>query len=213
MSLVGHESGAKIMELQVARIRLCNPMNKTDQDTNSRLVELVSVAMPALTKDILNTKKKCWWNLSLSGGPLSYAGCNGDYCYRYITTKDHCESALGGATQKILIGGRAKINSAAAISDGARNNWYACGPRKDGDNTKKCGFYHLLPDKVKEIFLRLAIITVPETRSNGNSAIARSANRQLALEDLTRQAGMKRASDEFLENMLYYNMWTKEACV
>ena len=91
-----------------------------------------------------------------------------------------------------------KINSAAAISDGARNEWYARGSRKDGDNTKRWGFYHLLPDKVKEIFLRLAIIMVPETRSNGNSAIERFANRQLALEDLTRQAGMKRASDELL---------------
>ena len=79
MSLVGRESGAKIMELQVARRRLWNPMNKTDQDTNSRLVELVSIAMPAVIKDMLNTKKLCWWNLSLSGGPLSYAGCNGDY--------------------------------------------------------------------------------------------------------------------------------------
>ena len=36
------------MELQVARRRLWNPMNKTDQDTNSRLVELVSIAMPAV---------------------------------------------------------------------------------------------------------------------------------------------------------------------
>ena len=62
-----------------------------------------------------------------------------------------CESALGGATQKIAIGGRVKINSAAAISDGARNKWYARGPRKDGDNTKKWGFYHLLPDKVMAI--------------------------------------------------------------
>ena len=105
---------------------------------------------------------------------------------------------MGGATQNIAIGGRVKINSAAAISDGARNKWYARGPRKDGDNTKKWGFYHLLPDKVKEIFLRLAIIMVPETRSNGNSAIERFANRQLALEDLTRQAGMKRASYELL---------------
>ena len=43
MSLVGRESGAKITELQVARRRLWNPMNKTDQDTNSRLVELVSI--------------------------------------------------------------------------------------------------------------------------------------------------------------------------
>ena len=133
-------------------------MNKIYQDTNSRLVELVSIAMPAVIKDMLNIKKRCWWNLSLSGGPLSYAGCNGDYRYGYITTNDNCESALGGATQKISIGGRVKINSAAAISDGARNKWYARGPRKDGDNTKKWGFYHLLSDKAKEIFLRLEII-------------------------------------------------------
>ena len=98
MLLVGRESGAKIMELQVARRRLWNMMNKTDQDTNSRLVELVSIAFPAVIKDMLNTKKQCWWNLSLSGGPLSYAGCNRDYCYGYITTNDNCESALGDAT-------------------------------------------------------------------------------------------------------------------
>ena len=41
----------------------------------------------------------------------------------------------GGATQKIAIGGRVKINSAAAISDGARNEWYARGPRKDSTRT------------------------------------------------------------------------------
>ena len=151
--------------------------------------------------------------MSLSGGHLSYAGCNGDYRYGYITKNDNCESALGGATQNIAIGGRVKINSAAAISDGARNKWYARGPRKDDDNTTKWSFYHLLPDKVKEIFLRLAIIMVPETRSNGNSAIERFANRQLTLEELTRQAGMKRALDELLENMLYYNMWITEACM
>ena len=165
------------MELQVARRRLWNPMNKTDQDTNSRLVELVSIAMSEVIKDMLNTKKRCWWNLSLSCGPLSYAGCNGEYCYCYITTNDNCESALGGATQKIAIGGRVIINSAAAISDGARNKWYACCPRNYGNYTKKWGFYHLLPDKVKEIFLRLAIIMVPETCSNGNSSIGRFANR------------------------------------
>ena len=61
-----------------------------------------------------------------------------------------------------------KINSTAAISDGVRNKWYARVPRKDGDNTNKWVFYHLFPDKVKEIFLRLVIIMVPETRSNGN---------------------------------------------
>ena len=43
MSLVGRESGAKITELQVSRRRLWNPMNKIDQDTNIRLVELVSI--------------------------------------------------------------------------------------------------------------------------------------------------------------------------
>ena len=184
------------MGLQVARRRLWNPMNKTDQDTNIRLVELVYIAMQAVIKDMLNTKKRCWCNFSLSDGPLSYAGYNGDYCYGYINTNDNCESALGGATQKIAIGDRVKINSASAISDGARNKWYARGPRKDGNNTKKWGFYHLLPDKVKEIFLRLAIIMVPETRSNGNYAIERFPNKQLALEDLTCQEVMKRASDE-----------------
>ena len=59
MSLVECESGAKIMKLQVARIRLCNPKNKTDQDTNSRLVEMVSIDMPVVIKDMLNTKKWC----------------------------------------------------------------------------------------------------------------------------------------------------------
>ena len=54
---------------------------------------------------------------------------------------------------------------------------------------------------------------VSETRSNVNSAIARFSDTQLALEELTRQSGMKRASDELLENMLYYNMWITEACV
>ena len=61
----------------------------------------------------------------------------------------------------------------------------------------------MFPDKVKEIFLRLAIIMVPEKRSNGNSAIARFANIQLSLEELTRQAGTKKALDELLKNILY----------
>ena len=60
MSLVVRESGEKIMELQLARRRLWDTMNKTDQDTNSRLVELVSIAMPAVIKDMPNTKKRCW---------------------------------------------------------------------------------------------------------------------------------------------------------
>ena len=94
--------------MQLARKRLWNPENKTDQDTNSRLVELVYIAMPDVIKDMLNTKKQCWWNLSLSSGPLYYVGCNRDYRYGYITTNDNCESALGGATQNIAIGGRVK---------------------------------------------------------------------------------------------------------
>ena len=59
----------------------------------------------------------------------------------------------------------------------------------------------------------MAIIMLTETRFNGNPAIAMFLNRQLALDELTRQAGIKRASDELLENMLYYNMWITEACV
>ena len=82
MSLVVRESGAKIIELKVARRRVWNPKNETDHDTNSRLLELVPIAMPNVIKDMLNTKKRCWWNLSLSIGiSLSYVGCNGDYHY------------------------------------------------------------------------------------------------------------------------------------
>ena len=99
--LVGRGTGAKVMPHCIARKRLFNPVDKTDRDTDSRLVELVGVVVPAIIAEMLNPRKRAWHNLSRSGKPESYGGCGGNYLLGFKATNDPCESLLGGVKGQI----------------------------------------------------------------------------------------------------------------
>ena len=56
--LVGRDSGAKVMPHCIARKRLFRPVDKTNRNTNKRLIELVGVVMPNIISEMLNPKKR-----------------------------------------------------------------------------------------------------------------------------------------------------------
>ena len=91
------------------------------------MLVIVSVGMPQMKKELIDTRKVTWRNLLKSGDRRSWdhskkedkiktRGCH--------ATNDQSDSILGGITRVIELGGMIKIPWAAAQSDDRRNGFW-----------------------------------------------------------------------------------------
>ena len=120
-------TGMQVAHLAVAKRELFNPKKKTNIDSNYRMIDIVSMGIPQMKKELIDMRRTTWRNLSKSVDHCSWEhstkedtimtrGCH--------TTNDQSESTLGGTTWDIELGGMIKIPQAAAQSDGSRNGFW-----------------------------------------------------------------------------------------
>ena len=113
-------TGMQLEHLAMAKRELSNPKKKTNIKSTSRMLDIVSVGMPQMKKELIDTRKAIWRNLSKSGDRCSWehstkednikaCGCH--------ETNDQSESTLGGTTRVIGLGGMINIPWSAAHSD------------------------------------------------------------------------------------------------
>ena len=92
------------------------------------MLDIVSAGMPQMKKDIINTRKATWRNLSKSGDLRSWEHSTKEdkiMTHGCHVTNDQSESNLGGTTRGIELGGTIKIPRAAAQSDANRNGFWS----------------------------------------------------------------------------------------
>ena len=105
-----------------------SPKKKTNIESTNRMLEIVSVGMPQMKKELIDTRKATWRNLSKSGDRRSWehstkkdkiktCGCH--------ATNDQSESTLVGTTRDIELGGMINIPRAAAQSDARRDGFWS----------------------------------------------------------------------------------------
>ena len=92
------------------------------------MLDIVSVGMPKIKKELIDTWKSIWRNLSKSGDRRSWEHSTKEDniktrgCY---ATNDHSESNLGGTIQGIELCGMINIPRDAEQSDARRNNFWS----------------------------------------------------------------------------------------
>ena len=108
----------------MANRELFIPKKKTNIKSTARMLDIVSVGMPRMRKELIDTRKSTWRNLSKSGDCRSWEHSTKDDKIKtrgYHATDYQSESTLGGTTQGIEVGGMIKIPRAAEQSDARRN--------------------------------------------------------------------------------------------
>ena len=65
-------TGMRVEHLAMAKKDLSNPKKKTNIKSTARMLDIVSVGMPQMKKDLIYTQKATWRNLSKSGDRHSW---------------------------------------------------------------------------------------------------------------------------------------------
>ena len=121
-------TGMRVAHLAMAKREIFNPKKKTNIESTSRMLDIVSVDIPQMKKELICTRKSTWRNLSKSGDRLSWDhSTNEDKIMTHgcHATNDQPESTLVGTTQGIELGGMINIHQAAAQSDARRNGFWS----------------------------------------------------------------------------------------
>ena len=72
MMFKNRSAGMRVAHLDMAKSELFNPKNKTSIESTARMLDIVSVGMPQMNKELIDTRKATWRNLSKSGDRRSW---------------------------------------------------------------------------------------------------------------------------------------------
>jgi len=113
--------------MNMARAELFEPTTPDNLASTPMVIEFGEVLFKEVDKEIMDSKKATFWNMSISNSPLSYKfvmANGGNLPLGFNATNDDAESALNGATDNIQCGNCIAIKITAAVSDANRNDIY-----------------------------------------------------------------------------------------
>ena len=121
-------TGATVVRLIEVVEEAFEPKNRTNKRCGKRVIELGTIAMKAILKELLDEKKATHKYLSHYGLPSSWKGCPDTVKRATLgleATNDYSESTLGGTTHELTKFGRIGQHNAAAVNDNRRNKYWA----------------------------------------------------------------------------------------
>ena len=65
-------TGMRVAHLALEKRELFNPKKKTNIDSTARMLDIVSVGIPQMKKELIDTRKSTWKNQSKSGDRRSW---------------------------------------------------------------------------------------------------------------------------------------------
>ena len=121
-------TGMRLAHLDMKKRELFNPKKNNNTKRTARMLGIVSMGIPQIKKELIDTRISTWRNLSKSGDRRSWEhsteedkimtrGCH--------ATNDQSESTLGGTTRGIELGGMINIPRDVAQSDASRNVFWS----------------------------------------------------------------------------------------
>jgi len=101
---------------------------------------------------------------------------------------------------------------AAAVSNVDRNNFLSRPMTKKDIKDGKRGLFHNLPEELKVTAMIAAMENAPETRQSNRDALEKQREHKKKKEELARAEGMEKASNAYLDAMIYHSKWGTDAC-
>ena len=117
----------RVAHLAMEKRELFNPKKKTNIKSTDRMIGIVPVGMPQMNKELIDTRKSTWRNLSKSRDRRSWEHSTKEdkiKTLRCHVTSDQSEITLGETNRGIELGGKINIPRAAAQSDARRNGFW-----------------------------------------------------------------------------------------
>ena len=117
MMVKNSTTGMRVAHFAMKKRKLFNPKKKTNIKSTACMLDIVSVGIPQMKKDLINTRKSTWRNLSKSGDCRSWEHSTKGGKIRtrgFHATNYQSESTLGVTTRVVELGGIINIPRAAA---------------------------------------------------------------------------------------------------
>ena len=121
-----------------------------------------------------------------------------------MATNDLAESSFGGVTNQLQKYSRVNITSAAAVSDMQKNNYLT--------RDKKKGLFHEFPDEIQIALVLVAMEDAPRTRTENMESLDAQRKAKRAKAEILKQAGMEKATEEYIDAIYYFKMYHSMAC-
>ena len=220
MIVRSRKSGMRVAHLAMAKRELFNPRKSTNIKTTSRLLELICVGFSRIKTELEDKRKANYRNLSISGDSRSWAGCtDADKvhtrgCY---ATNDLAESALGGATRGIQLGGTINLGRAGAESNFKRNKWTyrhirpTRGSQKQQEQSD--GMFHMFCGEIQHCLIATGVKEWPATHEKNNELLAAQRLEKRTKQQILKRKGAEKTQKKLIHAIYCYEMNNSSACV
>ena len=110
---------------------------------------------------------------------------------------------------------RIDMKAAGGVSDTKRNNYF--GREEKNKNGKKkaksTGLFHQFDKTLRRCILLVAMRDAPQTRTENTEELERQRECKRKKEELMRQKGLEKATENAIDAHYYHNMWASAACI
>ena len=208
-------SNTKSVPYKMLLNELFHPKDQDNKDSTSTLEEVAKIAIEAMKKELEDPNKATYKYLSISGSAFSYDHCSEEEKEAMLgkmATNDLAESSFAGVTAQVEYYGRIGMHSAAATSDMARNKFMDRPLTKKDMEKNERALLHGLPEELKVTLAIMSMEDAPATRQSNNKALETQREMKEEKERLAKIKANEKATDEFIENLIYHSMYDSDAC-
>ena len=203
---------AKAVPLKELRKELFHPSDEDNKDSTSMLEIVAVIASKAWVKELLDESKATFPFMSVSKSEYSWEYCSAEVkeaLLGIMAVNDLAESSFAGVTAQVQVFGRIDLASAAAISDINRNGFLDRSPIDDDTAT---GMFHGLREELQLTAVMCAMEFAPATRQANNDALEAQRRAKRQKEEIVKQLGLEKATDEHIECLIYHKMYESDRC-
>ena len=218
MSRVADKS-SKVLHFGKLRSELFTPTLPTNIESSTVAKKLSTNVADALLVELRDTRKAtskylssskskcCWGNTSPED---RVAGLN------KMAVNDPAERSFGALTGQLQIYGRISLPYAAGVSQVRTNGDLSRGFETTSSNkrkaTKKDGFFHTLPEELRNSLIIMALEYSPETKKVDQILLSKQRAAKRQKEKLAHEHGLQMASEKYIDALYYYDKYGSPAC-
>ena len=173
------------------------------------MLDIVSVGIPQMKKDLIDTRKATWRNLSKSGDRRSWEHSTKEdkiMTHRCHAINYQSESTLGGTTQGIELCGIINIPRAAAQSDVRRNGFWSKPITARRGNKKNVrvakGTFHQIFDEIQHFLIDVGVENSHEQETLNDRELGDNRRSKIEKEKIMEEKGLKKAQKKII-NAIY----------
>ena len=209
-------SSTKVQKLKELCRELFRPSDQDNKESTALLEDLAVVAAEAWIGELMDPTKGTWQFMSNSEGQYSYehsSDASKEAMLGVVAVNDLAESSFAGVTAQVEVYGRIGMANAAAISDMARNGFLSrpsC--NQDLESGEGHGLFHRLCEGLKITAVMAAVDMAPQTRESNNAALELQRKAKRKRDELAKEEGLEKATDEYIECLIFHRMWLSDRC-